>query len=186
MLKRILGGLLILLAGIGLGAFLHAQSPRLLPRADTLPPQNLLIHSERLHTSGQPNAEQLAVLRPSGYALVINLSPPDVIGAVPEEAVLVAGSGVGYVNIPVAWGQPRYADFALFSAVMQAAQDRRVLVHCQANMRASAFVFLYRVIHERADPQIAYEDVLSLWVPDVQWSGFMRETLARHGIDFAP
>ncbi|HEY9199445.1 MAG TPA: protein tyrosine phosphatase family protein [Gammaproteobacteria bacterium] len=187
MLKRILAGLSLLLLGAGLGIFLYVQGPHLPQRSEyTLPPQNLMVFSERLHSSGQPNAEQLAALSAAGYDLVINLAPPDVIGAVAEEARLVTAAGAAYVNIPVAWEQPRYTDFTLFSALLRNAGERRVLVHCQANMRASVFVFLYRVIHEQADPDTAYDDVLSLWVPDVQWSAFIRETLARHGIEFTP
>jgi hypothetical protein len=53
----------------------------------------------------------------------------------------------------VSWQQPTYEDFALFSAVMNGARDRKVLVHCQLNMRASAFTFLYRVVHERVPPK---------------------------------
>ena len=77
----------------------------------------------------------------------------------PDEGKLVAEDGPTYVNIPVSWQQPTYEDFELFSAVMNGARDRKVLVHCQLNMRASAFTFLYRVIHEGVPPEEAMQGV---------------------------
>ena len=109
---------------------------------------NYVAATERLHTAGQPDAATLATLAEQGFELVVNLAPPSSQGAVPDEGKLVAEDGPTYVNIPVSWQQPTYEDFELFSAVMNGARDRKVLVHCQLNMRASAFTFLYRVVHE--------------------------------------
>ena len=53
------------------------------------------------------------------------------------------------MNIPVDWENPQEADFERFSTTLAGAGERRVLVHCQMNMRASMFTFLYRVTHDR-------------------------------------
>lgn len=140
--------------------------------------------SERIHTSGQPDRETLAELGERGFELVVNLAPPTTADAVADEGRLVAGAGVAYVNIPVNWRQPTAADFDLFSAVMLAAHEMKVLVHCQINMRASAFTFLYRVAHEGVAPGVAFEGLSRVWVPDEHWGVFVNETLARHGIDY--
>jgi protein tyrosine phosphatase (PTP) superfamily phosphohydrolase (DUF442 family) len=140
---------------------------------------------ERLHTAGQPDAATLAALASSGFELVVNLAPPSNQGAVPEEGKLVAEDGPTYVNIPVDWQKPTYEDFALFSAVMNGARDRKVLVHCQLNMRASAFTFLYRVVHEQVPPQQALEALRAVWIPRDQWADFVAAVLDRHAIDFA-
>ena len=87
----------------------------------------------------------------------MNLAPPTNQGAVADEGKLVAEDGPTYVNIPVSWQQPTYEDFELFSAVMNGARDRKVLVHCQLNMRASAFTFLYRVVHEACAARRSHE-----------------------------
>jgi uncharacterized protein (TIGR01244 family) len=155
--------------------------------AQTDPPLavNHVAVDERLHTSGQPDAAALASLASLGFELVVNLAPPSNRGAVPEEGKLVAEDGPTYVNIPVSWQQPTYEDFALFSAVMNAARDRKVLVHCQVNMRASAFTFLYRVVHEQVPPEEALEALRAVWLPRDQWADFVASVLERHGIDFA-
>lgn len=145
---------------------------------------NYVAATERLHTAGQPDAAMLATLGEQGFELVVNLAPPNNQGAVPEEGKLVAERGPAYVNIPVNWQQPTYEDFELFSAVMNGARDRKTLVHCQLNMRASAFTFLYRVIHEDVPPEEAMKALSAVWIPRDQWATFTADVLARNNIDF--
>jgi uncharacterized protein (TIGR01244 family) len=145
---------------------------------------NYVAATERLHTAGQPDAATLAALAEQGFELVVNLAPPSNQGAVPEEGKLVAEDGPTYVNIPVNWQQPTYEDFELFSAVMNGARDRKVLVHCQLNMRASAFTFLYRVIHEGVPPEEAMQALRAVWIPRDQWATFTADVLKRHNVDF--
>lgn len=137
-----------------------------------------------LATAGQPDAETLGMLADAGFGLVVNLAPPDSRGAVPEESRLLGEDGVAYVNIPVDWQQPAYEDFELFSAVMRNAGDRKVLVHCQMNMRASVFTFLYRVVHAGVSPERGFEAVRAVWEPSEQWREFVDAVLERHGIAF--
>lgn len=145
---------------------------------------NYVVVGERIHTAGQPNAETLADLGDRGFELVVNLAPPTSPDAVANEGQLVAGDGVAYVNIPVNWQRPTAEEFDLFSAVMQGASDKQVLVHCQLNMRASAFTFLYRVVHEDVAPEAAFADLSRVWVPRDQWAEFVNTTLAAHEIDY--
>jgi protein tyrosine phosphatase (PTP) superfamily phosphohydrolase (DUF442 family) len=155
------------------------------PAPDAARGANYVVATERLHTAGQPTAAALATLGEQGFELVVNLAPPNNQGAVPEEGKLVAEDGPAYVNIPVNWQKPTYEDFELFSAVMNGARDRKVLVHCQLNMRASAFTFLYRVVHEHVPPQEALQALQAVWIPRDQWAEFTADVLARNHIDFA-
>ena len=133
---------------------------------------NYVAATERLHTAGQPDAATLATLGEQGFELVINLAPPNNQGAVADEGKLVAEHG------------PTYEDFELFSAVMNGARDRKVLVHCQLNMRASAFTFLYRVIDEHVPPEEAMKALSAVWIPKDQWATFTADVLKRNNIDF--
>lgn len=47
--------------------------------------------------------------------------------------------------------------------------DRKVLVHCQANLRASSMTFPYRVIVDHESPETAYEPVTQVWLPEGSW-----------------
>ena len=93
---------------------------------------------------------------------------------------------MNYVNIPVDWSNPTADDFDRFRAALAASAPDRVLVHCQINMRASAFTFLYRVIEEDTDPETAWSRVTDIWVPEGQWRRFINDTLLRHGEAFRP
>jgi len=145
---------------------------------------NYVAATDRIHTAGQPDAATLAKLGEQGFELVVNLAPPGNQGAVAEEGKLVSEHGPAYVNIPVNWQKPTLDDFELFSAVMNGARDRKVLVHCQLNMRASAFTFLYRVIHEHVPPEEAMTALRAVWIPRDQWATFTADVLAKHDIDF--
>ena len=146
---------------------------------------NYVVATQRLHTAGQPPGEQLATVAERGFDLVINLAPPTVQDAVANEGQLVTETGASYLNIPVEWQNPTYADFELFSGVLNESGDRQVLVHCRLNYRASMFTFLYRVVHERVPAPTAFEAVAQVWEPADHWVTFGQMVLDRHGIDFA-
>ena len=169
---------LALAASLYSASFVHAQA------AAKPIGVNYVAATERLHTAGQPDAATLATLGEQGFELVINLAPPNNQGAVADEGKLVAEHGPTYVNIPVNWQKPTYEDFELFSAVMNGARDRKVLVHCQLNMRASAFTFLYRVIDEHVPPDEAMKALSAVWIPKDQWATFTADVLKRNNINF--
>ena len=53
-----------------------------------------------------------------------------------------------------------------------------MLVHCVLNYRASAFVFLWRVLRRGEAPEAARLDMLSVWQPDETWQAFIDRALA--------
>ena len=150
------------------------------------PPPNLVVISDRVVTSGQPSAEWLRTLKAQGFDAVVYLAPPTVQDAVPEEAVIVAGQGLAFVNIPIDFERPAERDYELFAAVMRGLASRKVLVHCQINLRASSMVFLYRVIALSGDPERAYDSVSRVWKPDGPWLRFIEAQLQRNGVAFKP
>ena len=103
---------------------------------------------DNLGTAGQPAPDQLQSIRDAGFRAVINLALPTSDNAIPNEGSLVTGLGMAYVHIPVDFKSPTAQDFSAFCNVMDAFADRPVFVHCAANMRVSAFLFLYRVLHK--------------------------------------
>jgi protein tyrosine phosphatase (PTP) superfamily phosphohydrolase (DUF442 family) len=147
---------------------------------------NLVEITPLLITSGQPSAEALAGLGAQGFEAVIYLAPPTVADAVRDEAVIVGRQGLVYVNIPVKFDSPTTKDFEVFAATLSALGKRKVLVHCQINLRASSMVFLYRVIVGKEDPQLAYEAVTKVWAPDGPWKRLIDEQLRKNGVNFEP
>ncbi len=133
-----------------------------------------------LGTAGQPTEGQFPMVRDAGFEAVINLALPTSDRAIANEGSIVTGLGMSYVHIPVDFGAPTPQDFRAFSRVMDAFHDRPVFVHCAANMRVSAFVFLYRVLCQRVSLTEAERDLHAIWQPDEVWSRFIQEQLNSH------
>jgi protein tyrosine phosphatase (PTP) superfamily phosphohydrolase (DUF442 family) len=132
---------------------------------------------EKVGTAGQPTESQFRAIRDAGFNAVINLALPTSDNAIANEGSVVTGLGMSYVHIPVDFKSPTDQDFQAFCRVMAAFDDRRVFVHCAANMRVSAFMFLYRVLHKSVDQAHAQRDLCAIWEPDEVWSKFIREQL---------
>lgn len=142
---------------------------------------NYIQISPRLGTAGMPTRAQFADIASAGYQTVINLAPDTVTGAHKDEPQLVASRGMAYEHIPVDFARPTAADYAQFVVAMNKHADRRVFVHCQVNMRASTFTYLYRVMELGEDPDRAFEAVQRVWQPAPPWRSMIREVHAARG-----
>jgi len=136
---------------------------------------------DNLGTAGQPTAEQFRMVREAGFEAVINLALPTSNNALANEGSLDTNLGMSYVHIPVDFKAPASRDFRAFCRVMEAFDERPVFVHCAANKRVSAFVFLYRVLCRRVAVPEAERDLRAIWQPDEVWSRFIQEQLKGHG-----
>ena len=154
--------------------------------APELDAPNVVPISAFLVTSGQPTAAALAGLSSQGFGAVINLAPLTVSDAVPEEPEIVRKQGLSFVNIPIIFGNPTDSDFREFVATMNRFKGKKILVHCQVNMRASSMTFLYRVVIEHQNPEKAYEAVARIWSPEGAWKHFIAAELKQAGIPFQP
>jgi len=135
---------------------------------------------DRLATSGMLTPGDFAAVRQAGFDVVINLALPTSDNAIPNEGELVSAQGMTYVHIPVKFDAPQPADFERFSRVLDACAGQRVFVHCAANMRVSAFIFLHRLRHG-TDRVTAESDLTKIWQPDGVWRGFLNARLKELG-----
>lgn len=143
--------------------------------------RNFLPLSENLFTAGMPNAEQMADAAHKGIEVVINLAPHDVPDALRDEAELVKSLGMEYINIPVNWNTPTKDGLNRFMDAMHENNDKKVLVHCQANFRATAFVSMYRILRQGWKADDALEVMHKIWDEDAYpvWKMFIEDTLKR-------
>jgi protein tyrosine phosphatase (PTP) superfamily phosphohydrolase (DUF442 family) len=135
---------------------------------------------DKLGTAGQPTQEQFRAVHEAGFEAVINLALPTSDNALANEGSVVTDLGMSYVHIPVNFQAPTAQDFQTFCRVMDAFEGRPVFVHCAANMRVSAFVFLYRVLCQRIALPDAERDLHAIWQPDEVWNRFIQEQLKSH------
>jgi protein tyrosine phosphatase (PTP) superfamily phosphohydrolase (DUF442 family) len=108
---------------------------------------NAIRVSDRLTTAGMPTEQQLRDVAAEGFTTVINLVGHYTSNPLPGEAELLAELGLDYVLIPVDWSQPTDADFAAFEEAMSRLEGEKVLVHCAANYRVTAFYSLFAQKH---------------------------------------
>lgn len=113
----------------------------------------------------------------AGYRAVVNLALPTSDNALPNESDLVAREGMTYVQIPVLFDRPQDGDYERFEKVMNALRGTPVFVHCAANMRVSAFMFLYRLRSNEANRTEAEADLRKIWEPDPTWKTFINAHL---------
>lgn len=140
---------------------------------------NYLYYDEKLSSSGMPTPDQLRSVAEAGVKVVINLATSKSEGAIPNEGEIVNSLGMEYINIPVDWNNPTHDDLDNFLNAMNRHKDKSVLVHCQANYRASGFVALYRVLRLGWKRDDALQDMKKIWSPEEYptWDMFIEDNL---------
>ena len=135
--------------------------------------KNFHFVSEKLASSGYLKMEEYQKIKNYGFQHVINLIPGDQ----KEERAVVESLGLSYEQIPVEWSEPSLEDFERFTAFMQRYKGNKTYVHCQANYRASTFVYLYRVTKLGVPLKEAKKDLLKIWTPNQTWQDFIEKVL---------
>jgi protein tyrosine phosphatase (PTP) superfamily phosphohydrolase (DUF442 family) len=168
-LKRIVAGLAALLVFVS--AYLAAQMHG--DEAHAGPTMNHHRIDERLSTGGHFVDGGRTRIKSEGVEVVIDLrdKPP------PDQEQKLADLGIKTINIPVVWTSPEHVDFELFSDAMSKHRGDQVLVQCQANYRASAMTYLYRVLVEQIPEAEASKDLHAVWEPSGRWAEYMSEIL---------
>ncbi len=140
---------------------------------------NFLALSDVLGTAGQPTQEQFSAIQEAGYQIVINLALTDSPNALTNERAIVEEQGMEYVYIPVVWEKPEVEDALTFFRAMNANSDKKIFVHCAANKRVSAFIYLYRTLAQGISQEEAKKDLQKLWEPNERWSSFINQVTNR-------
>lgn len=140
---------------------------------DHEPTMNHHVVDDGLITGGHFIEGGLEKLAAEGVTVVIDLrdDPPA------NQQEKLAAEGVTWVNIPVAWDDPKPEDYTAFAEAMQAHAGEKVLVQCQANYRASAMTYLYRVKEEGVSERKAAGDLEAVWQPAGTWGRYIEAVL---------
>ena len=147
--------------------------------------KNYVEYSPTFSSAGQPNIEQLELLKDEGFERVVYIAFTNSKGAIANEDQVVKELGMDYLQVPVVWETPLKSDFYAFAGAMKHEPEKKTLLHCQANYRASAFAFLYRVLYQDVPASEAREDMLSVWEPEGAWEALILEILDENGIEIS-
>lgn len=140
---------------------------------------NHLQLSDSLHCSGMPTLEQITSLAKDNVQVVINLATSQSEGWMPNEKDLVEAQNIAYYSIPVEWDNPNTDELNKFMAVMDKHKHEKILVHCQANYRATGFITLYRYNFLGWSEENAFRDLRKIWNPAEYpiWQKFIQKSL---------
>jgi len=115
----------------------------------------------------------------AGVTFVVNLATNKSEGWNPDEGKTFQQLGVDYLSIPVDWEHPTRKNLDDFMDAMDTHKNSSVLVHCQANYRATGFIALYRILRLGWMKDDALVDVRKIWNPKEYpiWNAFIEENL---------
>lgn len=133
--------------------------------------------SDTLACAGQPREGQLTSIAEDGYKVIINLGLADGKYALADEAASVKALGLTYHHIPVQFDNPQLDELTTFIADMQQHDSKKILVHCAANYRASAFTGLYLFAEGKMNEDEMQEFIEAIWQPDAVWQQFIEESV---------
>lgn len=131
----------------------------------------------RIGTAGHPKPEDFPAIAAAGYQVIINLAMHDADDAIAEEGSLVSKAGMSYFHLPVPWEAPTADHLKTFIGIMDALDDKQVLVHCQVNARVSAFMLKYLTFKGVSEAN-ATTPLMQKWKPqmDDNWKAFLALT----------
>lgn len=106
---------------------------------------NYIKINEQIATSGQPTNKQFKKIAKDGFEVVINLAMHNK-GALKEEDKIVSKNGMVYIHLPITWKDPERDRLKLFLKLLETfeKENKKILVHCIMNYRASVFMHLYK------------------------------------------
>jgi len=127
---------------------------------------NYRLVSKKVATSGVLQPEGLAVLSDDGIEVVMNLMPDDSEYAVKGEREIIQDQRIEYWYLPVDFSAPNLGEYVQFKHKLQQAGDKKLLIHCAANYRVSAFYSRYAIETGIWSVEEADRFMLSIWNPD--------------------
>jgi len=129
-------------------------------------------------SSGYVKAGQFKFLKEYGFTHVISLIPGDHS----KEDSIVTSLGMTFTQIEVIWKEPTVVNVQNYFSDMKKYSGKKVFLHCQANMRASAFMFLYRTTQLGVKTEEASKLMYEIWNPkeNKKWDLLIKTVLEKN------
>ncbi|MDD9891626.1 MAG: protein tyrosine phosphatase family protein [Gammaproteobacteria bacterium] len=144
---------------------------------------NFRQYSDSFASAGQPTREQFQAIADQGFERIVYIAFTNNPNALPDADQLVKQLGMEYMQVPVDFSNPLPDEFYAFADSMERNRNKKTLLHCQVNARATAFSFLYRVIYDDVSVEEAKADMNTVWQPNEVWRDFIFEVLAQNDVD---
>ncbi|MFK7856750.1 MAG: protein tyrosine phosphatase family protein [Granulosicoccus sp.] len=125
--------------------------------------RNFYKFSDNILSSGQPKQSHLESASEDGLEVVINIVPSSEAIYNPREKEILEKQGIEYFHTPVNWKSPKESEIRSFLNAMDEVGDRKVLVHCWANARASALIHVYQMTQSSDNAEARYTNLNKVW-----------------------
>jgi len=171
----------MLTSSIPIALLLFSLLPGLAQTPGEQPPiRNFLRINEQFCTGGQPKIEHLEILKKSGVRAIINLRLPSEHRA-EEEKTIAEQLGLRYINIPVAFADPKEEQATEFLKITDDPENRPAFIHCTAAIRVGAFWMIRRVLRDGWSAEKAQEEATKIGLRESpHLIEFARNYIAKH------
>lgn len=119
--------------------------------------------NEKLAIAGQPTEDELRKLKNDGYECVFNLAPIDPRYSLDDEEGITKSLQMEYLFKPVDFNNPTLDDFYEFEKILSNIKDKKTLIHCAENYRASVFFGHYAIQHLEWSQEECDDLIADVW-----------------------
>jgi len=132
-------------------------------------------YSDTLSAGGQPTARQIELLKESGVEMIINISPVSARNALRDEHAVAEALHMDYVHFPVDCSNLREVHYLTIRALLNAAEGRKVFMHCGGNIKTSCLIHMYQVLEKEMDERQSANTLMEIHVPEDKWFRYFRK-----------
>jgi protein tyrosine phosphatase (PTP) superfamily phosphohydrolase (DUF442 family) len=136
---------------------------------------NFFRYSDILSAGGQPTPKQFEHLKESGVEVVINISPVSARNAYREEHETVEKLNMDYIHFPIDCSNLRDIHYITIRALLNAAEGKKIFMHCGANIKTSNLVHMYQVLEKGEDEASSLRTLLRIQKPEAKWFAYFRK-----------
>jgi protein tyrosine phosphatase (PTP) superfamily phosphohydrolase (DUF442 family) len=136
---------------------------------------NFFKYSDTLSAGGQPTSEQFELLKESGVEVIINISPVSARNAHLGEHEIVEKLNMDYIHFPIDCSNLRSIHYLTIRSLLNAAEGKRVFMHCGANIKTSNLVHMYHVLEKGADEASSLQTLLRIQQPEAKWFAYFKK-----------
>lgn len=131
--------------------------------------ENFYQYSEKLASGAQPTEAEIVELKKAGFEVVFNISTSSARNSVANEASIVEKLGMKYVHFPVDCSDLQPFHYNTFKGIMNGISEKKVFVHCGANIKSSNLVHIYEVLELGKDEQESLRTLQKIQQPEDKW-----------------
>ncbi|VBB43741.1 putative Beta-lactamase hydrolase-family protein [uncultured Paludibacter sp.] len=137
--------------------------------------ENYFQYSDKLSSGAQPTEEEIAELKKAGFEVVFNISTPTAKNALINEAAVTEKLGMYYVHFPVDCSDLQPIHYNTFAGIMNGLADKKVFVHCGANIKSSNLIHMYDVLAKGKDELLSLETLFKIQIPEDKWFDYFKK-----------